>query len=54
MRLRRGDVVLCQVPMTATKFTQTKVRPAIIVSKDLNNDTEKNREIINLDNAKGC
>ncbi len=37
MRLRRGDVVLCQVPMTATKFTQTKVRPAIIVSKDLNN-----------------
>jgi len=37
MRLKRGDVVLCQVPMTATKFSQAKIRPAIIVSRDSNN-----------------
>jgi hypothetical protein len=38
MRLKRGDVVLWQVPMTSTQFSQTKIRLAIIVSKDLNNN----------------
>jgi len=37
MKLRRGDVVLCQVPMSSTKFSQSKIRPAIIASKDSNN-----------------
>ena len=34
---KRGDVILCQVPMPSTGLTQSKLRPAIIVSKDLNN-----------------
>lgn len=38
MRLKRGDVVLCYVPMTSTQFSQTKIRPAIVVSKALNNN----------------
>ena len=38
MKLKRGEVVLCHVPMTSTQFSQTKIRPAVIVSKDLNNN----------------
>ncbi len=38
MSLKRGDVILCQVPMPSTGLTQSKLRPAIVVSKDLNND----------------
>ena len=38
MKLKRGDVVLCRVPMPSTEFSQSKIRPALIVSKDLNNN----------------
>ena len=34
MNLRRGDVVLAQVPMPSTQLTQFKVRPAVIISAD--------------------
>ncbi len=37
MSIRRGDVVLCQLPMPSTGLVQFKVRPAVVVSKDLNN-----------------
>ncbi len=33
----RGDVALCRLPMPSTLLTQFKLRPAIIVSKDINN-----------------
>jgi mRNA interferase MazF len=33
----RGDVVLCKLPMPSTLLTQFKLRPAVIVSKDINN-----------------
>ncbi|MBD2679912.1 MULTISPECIES: type II toxin-antitoxin system PemK/MazF family toxin [Nostoc] len=32
MNLQRGDVVLCRVPMPSTRFTQFKVRPAVVIS----------------------
>ncbi len=34
---KRGDVVLCQVPMPSTSLRQFKLRPAVIVSTDINN-----------------
>ncbi|MEG4226353.1 type II toxin-antitoxin system PemK/MazF family toxin [Microcoleus sp. N9_B2] len=34
MNLRRGDVVLAQVPMPSTQLTQFKLRPAVIISAD--------------------
>ena len=37
MPIQRGDVVLCRVPMPSTGFTQFKLRPAVVVSKDVNN-----------------
>ncbi|MFQ5858379.1 MAG: type II toxin-antitoxin system PemK/MazF family toxin [Anaerolineae bacterium] len=37
MPIQRGDVVLCRVPMPSTGLTQFKLRPAIVVSKDMNN-----------------
>lgn len=37
MLIRRGDVILCQVPMPSTGLAQFKLRPAVVVSKDLNN-----------------
>jgi mRNA interferase MazF len=37
MSYSRGDVVLCRVPMPSSLFRQFKVRPAVIVSKDHNN-----------------
>lgn len=37
MKLQKGDVVLCRVPMPSTQFQQFKRRPAIIVSaNDIN------------------
>lgn len=33
----RGDVVLCQLPMPSTLLTQSKLRPAVVVSKNANN-----------------
>lgn len=37
MQLRRGDIVLCRVPMPSEELRGFKFRPALIVSKDLNN-----------------
>ena len=37
MNWRRGDVVLCKVPMPSTQLQQFKIRPAIVVSADLIN-----------------
>jgi len=37
MPFQRGDVILCQLPMPSTGLTQFKLRPAAVVSKDLNN-----------------
>lgn len=37
MSIRRGDVILCQVPMPSAGLTQFKLRPAVVVSKDINN-----------------
>jgi len=37
MKLSRGNVVLCKVPMPSEEFREFKLRPALIVSKDLNN-----------------
>src|SRR5713226_3571436 len=37
MPFQRGDVVLCQLPMPSTGLAQFKLRPAVIVSKDVNN-----------------
>jgi hypothetical protein len=35
MRLKRGDVVLCRLPLPSTGLTQYKLRPAVVVSKAL-------------------
>jgi len=37
MQYRRGDVILCRLPMPSTGLTQFKLRLAVIVSKDANN-----------------
>jgi mRNA interferase MazF len=37
MSIQRADVILCRVPMPSTKLTQFKLRPAVVVSKDVNN-----------------
>ena len=37
MPIQRGDVILCRVPMPSTGLTQFKLRPAVVVSKDANN-----------------
>lgn len=37
MLLRRGDVVLCRLPLPSTGLTQFKLRPAVVVSRDANN-----------------
>ncbi|MBU0491923.1 MAG: type II toxin-antitoxin system PemK/MazF family toxin [Chloroflexi bacterium] len=37
MQYQRGDVILCRLPMPSTGLTQFKLRPAVIVSKDPNN-----------------
>jgi mRNA interferase MazF len=37
MTLNRGTIVLCRVPMPSDGFKTSKLRPALIVSKNLNN-----------------
>lgn len=37
MKLNRGNIVLCKVPMPSEKLREFKLRPGLIVSKDLNN-----------------
>ncbi|MBI5206512.1 MAG: type II toxin-antitoxin system PemK/MazF family toxin [Candidatus Firestonebacteria bacterium] len=37
MKLNRGNIVLCKVPMPSEELKEFKVRPGLIVSKDLNN-----------------
>ena len=37
MNLSRGNVVLCKVPMASEELREFKLRPGLIVSKDLNN-----------------
>jgi len=37
MPIQRGDVVLCQIPFPSTGLTQFKLRPAVVLSKDVNN-----------------
>ncbi len=37
MRLNRGNIILCKVPMPSEKLRKFKLRPGLIVSKDLNN-----------------
>lgn len=37
MPIQRGDVILCQLPLPSTGLAQFKLRPAVVVSKDVNN-----------------
>lgn len=37
MKLSRGDIVLCKVPMPSSELKEFKLRSGLIVSKDLNN-----------------
>ena len=37
MKLSRGNIVLCKIPMPSSELKEFKLRPGIIVSKDLNN-----------------
>jgi mRNA interferase MazF len=37
MPYQRGDVILCRLPMPSTGLVQWKLRPAVVVSKDVNN-----------------
>jgi len=38
MRLTRGSIVLCKVPMPSEQLKEFKLRPGLIVSKNLNNE----------------
>jgi|GEM_PF-6307176 len=37
MSIQRGDVILCRLPLPSAGLTQFKLRPAVVVSKDDNN-----------------
>lgn len=37
MKLSRGNIILCKVPMPSLELKEFKLRPGLIVSKDLNN-----------------
>ena len=37
MRVHRGEIVLCKVPMPSEEFKEFKIRPGLIVSKNSNN-----------------
>ena len=37
MKLKRGNIILCKVPMPSEDLREFKLRPGLIVSKDLNN-----------------
>jgi hypothetical protein len=36
MKLSRGNIILCKVPMPSEALRKFKLRPGLIVSKDLN------------------
>ncbi len=38
MKFKKADVVLCEVPMPSEIYSKMKLRPGVVVSKDLNND----------------
>jgi mRNA interferase MazF len=38
MKLGRGNIILCKVPMPKEELKKLKLRPGLIVSKDLNNE----------------
>jgi len=37
MNYKRGDIVLCKVPMPSNEFREFKIRPGLVVSKNMNN-----------------
>ena len=37
MSFKRGEIVLCKVPMPSDEFREFKLRPGLVISKDLNN-----------------
>lgn len=37
MKLRRGNIVLCKVPMPSSELKEFKLRHGLNVSKELNN-----------------
>ena len=37
MKLSRGNIILCKVPMPSEALRKFKLRPGLIVSKDVNN-----------------
>jgi len=37
MKLSRGNIILCKVPMPSDELRKFKLRPSLIVSKDINN-----------------
>lgn len=37
MKLARGDIILCKIPMPSKNLIEFKLRPCVIVSNDLNN-----------------
>jgi len=37
MSFKRGEIVLCKVPMPSDEFREFKLRPGLVVSKNLNN-----------------
>jgi mRNA interferase MazF len=37
MNLSRGNIILCRVPLPTVELKEYKLRPGLIVSKDLNN-----------------
>jgi len=38
MKLSRGSTILCRVPMPSEQLRDFKLRPALIISKDYNNE----------------
>ncbi len=38
MRFETGDIILCRIPMPSEELTRHKVRPALTVSKTINNE----------------
>lgn len=41
MKFKRGNIVLCKVPMPSQELKEFKFRPGLLVSKDLNNNRLK-------------
>jgi len=38
MKLPRGSIILCKVPMPSEQLKEFKLRPGLIVSKNMNNE----------------